>query len=120
MQKIDLAGWKLFDGTGTSVKTLSGEISASGFLVFELSSARLNNSGDLIKLQMTDNTTIDLVSYGAWNDGLLADNALATTKAGQAIARKSNGLDTDANNQDFAVSDTPTKGFSNIITVNTI
>lgn len=112
---LDMTGWKLVDGTDATVKSLSGTIAAGGFAAFDLSSARLNNSGDTIVLMAPDGTIIDRVSYGDWDDGNVADNAPASTKAGQSVARKSNGGDSGVDSADFTLSDGPTKGASNVI-----
>lgn len=112
---LDLNGWKIYDGTGSSIKTLTGTISARGFLVFELSSARLNNGGDIIILKAVEDSIIDQVSYGDWDDGNLSDNALAAENPGHSTARKSNGVDTDNDRADFSVSAGPTKGAVNVI-----
>ncbi|MBI2552472.1 lamin tail domain-containing protein [Candidatus Uhrbacteria bacterium] len=113
---IDLAGWRIYDGTGNSIKSLTGTISARGFLVFEVSSARLNNSGDVIELKSAAGLLLDKAAYGDWNDGNISDNAPAPDTPGHAVARKSNGADTGIDNVDFAVSSTPTKGSANTIT----
>lgn len=128
---LDLTGWKLQDGTANTIKTLSGTLSASGFLVVELTSARLNNSGDRIMLRAPPlsppsqggdsvGVLIDGVSYGDWNDGNIADNAPAPTRAGQAVARKSNGADTSSDKEDFALTDSPTSSSGNVIAVSTV
>ncbi|MDO8505894.1 MAG: lamin tail domain-containing protein [bacterium] len=118
---IDLTGWKILDGTGATVKTLSGTILAQGFTSADLSSARLNNSGDIIVIKSANDLTIDAVSYGNWNDETIFDNAQAPTKSGQSVARKTNGGDTGNDKTDFSLSDTPTKSASNVITItNTI
>lgn len=116
---VDIAGWKLFDGTDNSIKSLSGTISATGFLSFDLSSARLNNSGDIVVLKAPDSTVIDVISYGDWDDGNVADNAPTPANAGQSVARKSNGADTGVDSSDFMLSDAPSKGATNVIVVNT-
>lgn len=112
---IDLQSWRIFDGTGNSVVSLSGTLSAGGFLAFDLSSARLNNSGDIIELRAPSGAVIDSVTYGNWDDGATSDNAPAPEQAGQSLARKSNGVDTGNDADDFAFSDGPTKGASNVI-----
>jgi|GEM_PF-641582 len=118
-RSIDLTGFKILDGTGNSIKTLSGIIGSQSFLSFDLASARLNNSGDRIILQSPGSATIDAISYGDWSDGNTADNAPAPLKSGQSVARASNGLDTGNDKNDFALSDSPTKNASNVITVTT-
>ncbi|MEK7606925.1 MAG: lamin tail domain-containing protein [Patescibacteria group bacterium] len=117
-ESVALDGWKIYDGTGNVIFSPTGTLTSSArYAVFELSSARLNNEGDIIILKSPDGATIDSVAYGDWNDGNIADNAPASPKSGQSVARKSNGGDTGADNADFSVSDSPTKGASNVITV---
>jgi hypothetical protein len=58
---VDLTGWSLFDNT-SSMKSLSGTITAGGFITFEVSS-RLNNSGDSVILQDSTSNTIDSYDY---------------------------------------------------------
>jgi len=111
---INLAGWTLEDGVGT-IATLSGTISSGGFQVIELSSNRLNNDGDIIKLKKLDGTIIDQVAYGNWDDGNKADNAPKASDP-NSTARKINGADTDNDLFDFAATSTLTKGATNIIT----
>lgn len=114
---IDLAECAIWDGTNKSIKSLSGSIGAQGFFVVELSSARLNNSGDIIIFKGSDGIVIDQVTYGNWDGD---NNAPASKQAGQSIARQSNGLDTDNDKQDFVLSDVPTKGLVNVITTTEI
>jgi hypothetical protein len=82
----DLAGWKLDDGEGGgSPHTLSaGSIVApGGYLVVDLSTALLNNDGDILRLIRPDGVAVDSTSFtgsapdasrsrssdGAWYDG---------------------------------------------------
>lgn len=114
---IDLSGWTLEDGVGTIV-TLSGTITASGadkFKVFEISSSKLNNDGDIIKLKKSDGTIIDQVTYGNWDDGNISNNAPKASDP-NSTARKIDGGDTDNDLSDFSVTTTVTKGTTNIIT----
>jgi DNA/RNA endonuclease YhcR with UshA esterase domain len=113
---INLSGWTLEDGVGT-IAILSGTITASGvdkFKVFEMSSNKLNNDGDIIKLKKSDGTIIDQVSYGNWDDGNPSNNAPKANDP-NSTARKTDGSDTDSDITDFAVTSTLTKGASNII-----
>lgn len=111
---INLTGWTIEDGVGT-ISTLSGTIAIDGFQIIELSSSKLNNSGDIIKLKKSDGTIIDQVSYGDWNDGNISDNAPKASDP-NSTARKTDGQDTDNDLSDFTVTTTLTKGASNIIT----
>ncbi len=60
---IDLTSWILVDSTST-MKTLSGNITANGFATFDVTN-RLNNSGDSIYLKDDSGTTIDNYSYSS-------------------------------------------------------
>lgn len=111
--EVDLTGWKVYDNTGNSILNLSGSLTTSSrFGVFELSSShgRLNDDGDNIVLKSSDGTVIDQVIYGKQ-----PDNAPVPSKAGQSVARQSNGVDTDVDNVDFALSDQPTPYLANVI-----
>lgn len=111
---VDLTGWTLEDGVGVIIQA-SGTVPALGFLTFDLSSAKLNNSGDVVFLKDNEDNIIDQVSYGNWDDGNILDNAPAASKT-RSTARKVDGLDSDSDINDFAVTITPTKNQSNIIT----
>ncbi len=111
---INLTGWTLEDGVGT-IFTLSGTVGSAAFQIIELSSNRLNNDGDIIKLKKSDGTIIDQVSYGAWDDGNKADNAPKASDP-NSTARKTDVGDTDNDLTDFAATSTLTKGTANIIT----
>ncbi len=103
---IDLAGSTIEDATG-KILDLSGEISAGGFLVIEISASKLNNDGDIIILKNPDETIIDQIDYEA--AGLIAAK-------GESVARKIDGADTNNDASDFALTITPTKSAVNIIT----
>ncbi|MBT4120886.1 MAG: PKD domain-containing protein [Candidatus Magasanikbacteria bacterium] len=110
---IDLTGWKLYDGMG-SIASPTSTIEAGGFFVIELSSSKLNNSGDIIILKNDLDEIVDSVSYGDWDDGDTSDNALAVSDP-NSIARIINGQNTGNNKNDFAETTTVTKGASNQI-----
>lgn len=110
---VDLAGWTLADGTGKNFMTLDGLILPTQYKLIELPSSRLNNSGDLITLRDTDKKEIDRVAFGDW------DNDIANAPVGGdgvAIARLGDGVDSNRDNYDFALSRTPTPGAANTIT----
>ncbi|MBU1146425.1 lamin tail domain-containing protein [Patescibacteria group bacterium] len=111
---IDLTGWKLEDGVGT-IATLDVTITADGFQTIDLTSSKLNNSGDIIKLKNSDGTIIDQVAYGNWDDGDTSDNAPSTSDP-NSVARKTDGGDTDNDLADFSATTTLTKNSANIIT----
>ncbi len=60
---IDLSGWTLVDSTST-MKPLSGTITANGFLTFDVSD-RLNNGKDSIYLKDSSGTLVDNVPYNS-------------------------------------------------------
>ncbi|MFA5129175.1 MAG: lamin tail domain-containing protein [Patescibacteria group bacterium] len=112
--EINLTGWKLEDGAGT-IATLDTTITANGFQTIELSSSKLNNSGDIIKLKTSDGTIIDQVAYGNWDDGNISDNAPKASDP-NSVARKIDGDDTDNDLADFSETTTLTKNSANTIT----
>ncbi|MEK7167522.1 MAG: lamin tail domain-containing protein [Patescibacteria group bacterium] len=112
---VDLTSWKIFDGVG-KIAELGGTIPSNGFLVFELSSSKLNNSGDGIVLKDKNGNIMDSVSYGGWDDGNIEDNAAIPDKGG-SVGRKVDGLDLDNDKNDFALSLVPTKSQPNLAMV---
>jgi len=108
---IDLTGYTLFDGTG-QIASPTSTIVSHGFIIIELNSNKLNNSGDILILKQPDSTTIDQVSYGNWNDGNSTDNAPAPEK-GSTLARISDGYDTNTDANDWHETTTLTKGTAN-------
>lgn len=104
-EPVDLAGWTLTDGVGT-IASPTGTIATASFFVVILSSSRLNNDGDLIRLLRPDATVADIVAYGAWDDGNIADNAPKPAR-GNSTARLGG---------DFFETTTPTRGSANQIT----
>jgi len=115
-QEIDLSGWTIEEGSGTKTN-LSGILAGSGkekFLVIAKPKGNLNNSGDIIILR-AGGVLIDQVAYGNWDDGDLENNA-AVPSDPNSLARKFDGQNSFNNLNDLAVTTTPTKGASNIIT----
>jgi len=110
---IDLIGWTLSDGVGI-IASPTGTIDDGGFFVIELSSNKLNNSGDIIILK-NEEEIVDVISFGNWDDGNTADNALVTSDP-NSVARIVDGGDTDNDKNDWEETTTPTKGLANIIT----
>lgn len=115
---LDLTDWTIEDGTA-SPKSLTGkQISAQGYLVLEKNqndfTFALNNAGDIIILRDSSSTIIDSVSFGDWNDGSTADNALVTFN-GNSTGRLPNGVDTNVDNNDFVLFESPTKSALNQI-----
>jgi PKD repeat protein len=107
---ISLDGCTLLDGVST-VATLAENISANGFVVYELSSAKLNNSGDIVQINCSS-TVVDAVSYGNWNDGDTTNNAPTPAK-GESIIRFPDGADTNTNSIDWTKTTTLTKQAAN-------
>ncbi len=117
---IDLTGWQILDGTETKTE-LSGTIGSnfdSRFFVIEKPKGRLNNSGDSIILKDPQNNIIDAVSYGKW--GLFPDENAPAAKDPFSTARIFDGAHTFKNKNDFVVTETPTKGETNLITITEI
>ncbi len=118
-QEIDLTGWVLVDGSGAQTE-LSGRLGTAGkerFLAVENPAGYLDNQGDLIALRDNNNFLIDKVCYGQWDDGLLSDNAPAAADP-LSLARRLDGYNTFNNKNDFRLTTTPTKGASNVISLN--
>jgi hypothetical protein len=111
----DLKDWTIEDGKGT-ILILSGVIIKNDFLVFEISSAKLNNDGDLIILKSPNGGEVDRVAYGNWDDGKTDDNA-PTVSDPLSIIRTQDGMDTKVDSVDFVVSKNSTKGSLNNISV---
>lgn len=113
---IVLDSWTIEEGSGAKT-SLSGEIGISGeskFFIIEKPKGNLNNTGDIIILRDTNGNLIDQVSYGNWDDGNQDNNA---PNAGDplSVARKFDGYNTYNNFNDFAVTASPTKNKSNVI-----
>ncbi len=116
-QNIPLTGWTLEDGSGaqTSLFGTLGNSGVSRFVVFESPKGGLNNAGDRILLRDPSRNQIDDISYGNWDDGNVTNNA-PTAHDPFSIARKGDGVNSFNNKTDFAITKTPTRGTSNIIT----
>ncbi|RJR30791.1 PKD domain-containing protein [Candidatus Parcubacteria bacterium] len=110
---INLSGWTIEDGT-EKPQALSGSILPRQFTVLENLNFQLNNAGDIIVLNDANGKIIDQVSFGAWDDGNISDNA---PKSGsrQSLARNIDGKNTDNNFNDFSKTSADTKGLENII-----
>lgn len=107
---VSLSGCTLLDGVGI-VATLTENISANGFIIYELSSAKLNNSGDTVQLSCSS-ALVDAVSYGNWNDGDTTNNAPTPAK-GESIIRFPDGADTNTDSTDWTKTTILTKQASN-------
>ncbi|MEA3463903.1 MAG: lamin tail domain-containing protein, partial [Patescibacteria group bacterium] len=116
-KKIILTGWTIKEGSGAKT-TLEGVLAGSGenkFFIIEKPKGNLNNKGDIIILRDGNETLIDQVAYGKWEDGNTGNNAPMTGDP-YSVARKFDGQNSFNNANDFAVTTTLTKGASNIIT----
>lgn len=103
---IDLNEWKLWDAK-SSVYSFDATLAPDELYVAELSSAKLNNSGDQIFL-MFGEVIIDSVTYGDWEDGDVSDNV---PFPGQSLA-----LARPFGAENFEITTTPTPNEKNIIT----
>ncbi len=113
--EVDMEGWYLYEGSGAKT-VLSGAVGNSGssrFLTITKPKGNLNNKGDIIVLKYGD-IIIDEVAYGDWDDGSINDNA-PLAKDPYSVARRSDGLNTNNNAEDFAITSVVTKGAENII-----
>ena len=115
---IDLAGYTITDGSGAKTN-LTGKIGSNydnKFMVIANPKGKLNNSGDAIILKDDKNNTIDAVFYGNWDNGFPENNA-PVAKDPNSTARIFDGAETYNNKNDFAITQTPTKGETNMITL---
>lgn len=71
----DLTTYYLTDGANNQV-TFTCQLAPHGFWAADWSN-KLNNSGDIIKLNHNDQT-VDCVTYGGWNDPLCLDQTAPT------------------------------------------
>ena len=92
---VDLTDWFLKDNTGTYL--LNGDISALGFFVYEFSSSKLNNDGDIIQLFYKD------------GEKIIDETTYSTVEKGNSIAM-------NVETQKFEETTTLTKGIKNVIT----
>ncbi|MDD5340950.1 MAG: lamin tail domain-containing protein [Patescibacteria group bacterium] len=115
---IDLSGWKLIDGadTATELSGILGSNYDNRFFVIEKPKGKLNNAGDALILKDSNNNTIDAVSYGNWDNGFADQNA-PVAKDPDSTARIFDGANSYNNREDFVVTQTPTKGTPNLITL---
>lgn len=105
----DVNGWTIADDTGGTIASATTTIAAQGFLVIELSSARLNNSGDTVRLKNASGAVIDVIHYGT-----SSGNAPVPAQ-GNALARREGGADTDNDAADIIETTQPTPGAANAI-----
>ena len=123
-QVIDLLGWTIEDNTGSTYGSGSGDttldgltIPASSFLVLEKGTDftfALNNGGDVIILKRGGTVIMDQVAYGSWDDGNIEDNAPFVSDPNSLI-RYPDGQDSDIDNVDWQITNTPTKRSNNLL-----
>jgi hypothetical protein len=111
---IDLTDWSINDGSGaaTALSGMIGTKDDNPFFVVELTTAKLNNAGDIIILKNSQDQIMDAIKYGDWEG--TADNAPAASDP-NSTARLLDGLSTGNPAADFAVTQTPTKNKPNKI-----
>lgn len=100
---VDLNNWTLVDST-SSMKTLTGSISAGGFVTFDVSN-RLNNGGDTVYLKDTSAVTIDSYTYST-DPGL--DKSLGRSPDGGSWATLTTSSKGSANGGTSSSAPTPT------------
>ena len=110
---IDVSGWWIEEGS-ESKTLLEGSVLPAGFLVIEKPKGNLNNSGDTVALFVADGTQIDSVTYGRWDDGNTADNAIVARDP-YSLSRKVDGQDSDYDFFDFVLTKEVTAGKQNRI-----
>ncbi len=101
-----LDGWAIVDGKNTAT-ALSGTILPWSRIVIETPKGQLNNGGDLIALKDVSGRVIDGVAYGDWTDAVFPN--VGGIAQGQALMRREL-------QETFAVTSTPTRGLSNVLT----
>ncbi len=111
---MTITDWSLEDGAGTKTRVSGSFGGTHKFLVIEKPTGALNNNGDIIILRNNQGDIIDKVSYGDWDDGNINDNAPTATDP-YSIARKQDGLTTDNDGFDFAITSLVTKNTPNTI-----
>ena len=101
---IDLTDWTFESHTGSTISLAGKIINSTDYLILNKTdyTYSLTNSGDTIILR-ENGDIIDQVAYGNWNDGNINDNAPKAPK-GNSTARVPNGVDTNNDEDDFAIS----------------
>jgi hypothetical protein len=112
---LSLSGWKISDSSGAAT-VLSGGFSAGEyFFVAEKFKGALNNDGDEIILSDPNGKIIDRAAYGKFNNDSIA-NAPAPDK-GQSASLKIDGQKSGDNHKDYVLTDTPTPGAANVVSL---
>lgn len=104
---LDLTGGTLCDNRmGTClIAAPTSTIGARSWLQIFASGNHLNNTGDSVILKSPDGTVIDQMMY----------SGSLVPKNDQTVVRKSDGVDTDNDSADWAVTVQPTPGATNVI-----
>jgi hypothetical protein len=128
---IDLAGWKLAyrSASGTSDFTLlswgSGAIAGQGYLLIvgagwsggpadaTFANGGLAAAGGGVGLRDPSSQLVDSMGYGTATNELVEDSPTVAPPAGESVARRPNGVDTNHNGADFVLVAAPTPGASN-------
>lgn len=100
-ESVSLAGWSIQDDSDRSVSFEDTTLQPNDFAVVLFSSGMLNNAGDTITLFDPNGAMIDKVIFG--------EGYAPTAEDPNSVARNENG--------DFALTETPTLGAENVITV---
>lgn len=110
-QDISVHGWWIQDGSGSKT-FLNGVIGSQNYFVVDKPKGNLNNSGDLIRLLASDETIIDSVAYGDWDDGSIGNNT-PEPRMGLSIIRPYDDFDSNNDYDDFVLSEIVTPGSKN-------
>ena len=115
---INLTGWTLEDNTAKPVILVGVILAPHQYYVLEKSnfSFVLNNGGDILILK-NNQTVIDRVAYGDYEDGSIEDNAPMPGPS-KSVGRKDiEPINTNNNHNDFAISAIITPGRVNSVEV---
>ena len=110
---IELTGWEVWDGK-SKIYEFANSLATNEMALANLSSAKLNNSGDQIILKFGE-IIIDSVTYGDWEDEDIGDNAPSPGQL-HALARLPGAADSGSDLINFKITSTPTPGGINSIT----
>ena len=108
---VNINNWTITEAAG-QVTALSGSLQSHEFFTVTNPNGILNNDGDKLTLKDNSNNVVDMVAYGNFNDSNTADNAPDAADP-KSTGRKTDGLDTDVDSNDFKVFDCTTKNASN-------
>ncbi|HII30181.1 TPA: tandem-95 repeat protein [Candidatus Woesearchaeota archaeon] len=107
--QVSVNNWVVESSRGSA--EINGSIAAGA--IESIPSELLNlDADDMLLIRDSEGLLIDSVTYGSFNDGNTADNALMPWANG-SIGRLPDGLDTDNEAADFIIFSRPTRGYSN-------